>query len=85
MDIDARAFGNLEGEVKALAQTLEAQNKTLAAQNETLARVIQELGEVKTTLSEARGGWKLLMLISGASATAAGAVTWIAQHIRFGP
>jgi prefoldin subunit 5 len=78
MDIDARAFGNLEGEVKALAATL-------AAQNETLALVTKELHEIKTTLSEAKGGWKTLVWIGGASATAAGAVTWIMQHVRFGP
>ncbi len=85
MDIDARAFGQLEGEVKALAQTLEAQNKTLEAQNATLAQVTKELGEIKTTLSEARGGWRTLVWIAGASATAAAGVSWAAQHIRFGP
>jgi phage shock protein A len=85
MDIDARAFGQLEGEVKALAQTLEAQNKTLAAQNDTLAQVTKELGEIKTTLAEARGGWKTLIWIAGAAAAAASGVTWVMQHLRFGP
>ncbi len=83
MDIDARAFGQLEGEVKALAMTLDAQNKTLEQQNVALAAVSKELGEIKTTLSEARGGWKALVWIAGVSATAAGAVTWILQHITF--
>jgi phage shock protein A len=78
MDIDARAFGQLEGEVKAISQTLEAQNKTLAA-------VTKELSEIKTTLSEARGGWKTLIYIGGASAAAASAVTWVLQHLRLMP
>jgi hypothetical protein len=85
MDIDARAFGQLEGDVKALRETLEVQNKTLEAQNAVLATVTRDLSEIKTTLSEARGGWKTLIYIGGASATAASAVTWIMQHIRFGP
>jgi prefoldin subunit 5 len=78
MDIDARAFGYLEGEVKAIVKTLEEQNKTLAA-------LTKELGEIKTTLSEAKGGWKTLVWIGGASATAAGCVTWIMQHLKLMP
>jgi prefoldin subunit 5 len=83
MDIDARAFGQLEGEVKALAQTLEAQNKTLESQNVALAAMSKELGDIKVTLSEARGGWKTLVFIGGAAASAATAVTWVLQHITF--
>lgn len=89
MDIDARAFGQLEGEVKALAAALEAQNKmfeaTSASQNQALAGLAQELAEVSKTLSEARGGWRTLIWIAGASASAAGAVTWVLQHITFRP
>lgn len=83
MDIDARAFGQLEGEVKALAQMLEQQNKTLESQNETLESLIRQLAAVSTTLSEARGGWKTLLWIAGASASAAGFISWILQHITF--
>jgi uncharacterized coiled-coil protein SlyX len=83
MDIDARAFGQLEGEVKALAQTLDAQNKTLEAQSKTLEHLATQLAAVSTTLAEARGGWRTLIWIAGASASAAGAVTWILQHLTF--
>lgn len=74
MDIDARSFGLLEGQVIALA-------KTLSEQNETLAEVRRELADIKTTLSEARGGWRTLVWIAGASAAAASGVTWGLQHI----
>jgi hypothetical protein len=83
MDIDARAFGQLEGEVKALSITLESQNRTLEAQNSVLAELTRELSEIKTTLAEARGGWKTLLWIGGASASAATAVTWVLQHLSF--
>ena len=83
MDIDARAFGQLEGEVKALAGMVASTNATLVAQNETLAAQSTQLNEIKTTLAEARGGWKALVWIAGVSATAAGAVTWILQHLTF--
>ena len=83
MDIDARAFGQLEGEVKALAQTLESQNKTLEAQSATMASMKDQMDSISATLSEARGGWKTLVWIAGASASAAGAGTWILQHVTF--
>lgn len=36
---------------------------------------------MQSTLSEARGGWKTLMLVGGAGATAAAGITWIADHL----
>lgn len=83
MDIDARAFGQLEGEVKALGSMLESQNKTLEAQNKTLESLTSQLAEVSHTLAEARGGWRTLLWIAGASASAAGVVTWFLQHLTF--
>ena len=74
MDIDARAFGQLEGEVKALHLMLAEQNKTLAA-------LSVQLDEVTKTLAEAQGGWKTLLWIGGAAAAASSAVTWALQHI----
>ncbi len=76
MDVDARAFGQLEGEVKALHAMLTEQNKTLAM----LQVQIEELSH---TLSEAKGGWRTLVWIGGASAAFATAVSWILQHIVF--
>lgn len=76
MDIDAREFGRLEGEVQALGATL-------AAQNVVLAELKRELAAVNVTLSEAKGGWRVLLIIGGASATAATAVNWLLQHIAF--
>lgn len=76
MDIDARAFGQLEGEVKALHQMLAEQNKTLAA-------LTAQLDSVSMTLSEARGGWKTLVWLGGLSATASALVTWGLSHLAF--
>lgn len=81
MDIDPRAFGQLEGEVKALGEALKATRETLEQQNKALAGLAKELTDIKTTLAEAKGGWKTLLWIGGASASAAGAVSWILQHL----
>jgi hypothetical protein len=76
MDIDARAFGQLEGEVKALHGMLIEQNKALAA-------LTVQLDLVNKTLAEAKGGWKTLVWLGGVSATAASAITWLFTHVPF--
>ena len=75
MDIDARAFGQLEGEVKALGLMMIEQNKTLASLN-------AQLYEVRQTLSEARGGWRTLLWIGGAAAAASSALTWLLHSFK---
>ena len=46
-------------------------------------RMVQDMNEIKTslanihkTLSEARGGWQVLMYVGGASAVIASMITW---------
>jgi len=47
-------------------------------------RMVQDMSEVKTclasinkTLSEAKGGWQVLMYVGGASAVIASMITWV--------
>jgi len=68
--IDPREFGRLEQEVKQLASQMTTIQTTLSQINETL--------------SEAKGGWRTLMLLGGAGAAIGGAITWAAQHLRWG-
>jgi uncharacterized coiled-coil protein SlyX len=83
MDIDARAFGQLEGQVAALHQMMAAQNATLSLQNDTLAKLNTKLDLMSNTMSEAKGGWKTLIWLGGMAATAGGIVTWAVSHIPF--
>jgi hypothetical protein len=76
MDIDARAFGQLEGEVKALHAMLLDQNKALAA-------LTLQLDQVNRTLAEAKGGWKTLVWLGGVSAAASSLLTWAVAHVPF--
>jgi prefoldin subunit 5 len=39
------------------------------------------LQAIQTTLSEARGGWRVLMLIAGASGTVGAAITQFAHYV----
>lgn len=38
------------------------------------------LSEINNTLSEARGGWKILMMIGGAGGAVGSFITWVVAH-----
>ena len=65
--IDRRDYGRLEAQVEQLVKDVHEMQATIKAMNETL--------------QEAKGGWKLLMAVSGASATAAGLISWVLTHV----
>lgn len=81
MDIDARAFGQLEGQVQALTLMLSAQKQTLDAQNDVLAKLNAKIDALSATMSEAKGGWKTLVWLGGMAATVGGLVTWALSHL----
>jgi hypothetical protein len=69
--IDPREFGRLEEEVKQLSKQMEAMQATLLA--------------INSTLNEAKGGWRALMLLGGAGAAVGSLATWALQHVRLLP
>ncbi len=83
MDIDARAFGQLEGQVAALHQMLAAQNTTLSLQNDALAKLNTKIDLLATQMSEAKGGWKAGVWLVSTAAGAGGLVTWLFTHLPF--
>jgi hypothetical protein len=48
---------------------------------ESNQQLTAKLDQVLLTLSEARGGWKTLMVVGGAASSAGAALTWIIQHL----
>lgn len=74
-DINAREFGQLEAEVRNLKHIVEVQAATLKDMN-------KELETISHTLSEAKGGWRTILWLSGTSATVGAIITWIASHLH---
>lgn len=70
--ISPREFGQLEGAVKAL----DSKMGELAADVVALSEKVDTL---TTLLTEAKGGWRALMWVAGASATLGGAVVAIVK------
>ena len=69
--IDPRDFGRLEQQVAQLNTQVALLQETLATVNETL--------------SQAKGGWRTLMLLGGAGAAAGSLITWVLSHVRLMP
>ena len=64
-DVNAQEFGRLQAEVSALRRDMDRITGVLDEMNATLTNVQQQM-------SEARGGWKTMMLLGGASASLGG-------------
>lgn len=72
--IDPQEFGRLEAEVAALRRDNDRQLAMLTAMQ-------QQLVAIESRLSEAKGGWRALMLLGGASAAMGGTLMGIAQKL----
>ncbi len=66
-------LGRHDAQIEGLQAQVKQLHRDMQAMNETLV-------EINRTLSEARGGWKTLMLVGGGAATigafAAKLITW---------
>lgn len=76
--IEARInIARLQEQVTHLSEgveVLQESNKELTA----------KLDQVLLALSEARGGWKTLMLVGGAASTLGGLISWAFSHFARG-
>ena len=46
-----------------------------------MAEIKKSLALIQATLSEAKCGWKTLLMVGGAAATIGGAIRWLLQHM----
>jgi hypothetical protein len=76
-DFDPKEFGRLQAQVEQLLKSNELLTETVA----TMSAAIQSM---QLQMAEAKGGWKVLMAIGGASATAGGALSWVLTHFKWG-
>lgn len=76
-DIDPQEFGRLQAQV----ETLIASD---GAKTALLAQLAADMTAVRLQLAEAKGGWRLLLLLGGAGATFGSVMTWALTHFKFG-
>ena len=53
---------------------IEALDKDLREMRDDMRRIFEKLDSINSTLAEAKGGWKTLMWVAGASAALGGVV-----------
>ena len=73
-EFDLQEFGRLQAQVETLIDTNRVNTETLA----TLSAAIQSM---QLQMAEAKGGWRALMLIGGASASLGSFATWALTHL----
>lgn len=77
--IDPQEFGELRAQVQRLLES----DKEKADQ---LSAISENVTAMRLQMAEARGGWKAVMLLGGASATLGGlATTWLSHLFGKGP
>lgn len=70
-DFDPIQFGVLQQRVENLTDAVD--------------RLDAAVEKLSTTISETRGGWKMLVTLGTVVATVSGAVTWAVGHVKFTP
>ncbi|MDE2419522.1 MAG: hypothetical protein KGN32_17160 [Burkholderiales bacterium] len=79
--INQEALQNAHIQIAVLETKVEAQGREIGELKAMIQALGVKLDGVATTLTEARGGWKLMMLLGGGAATFGSVITWIATHL----
>jgi prefoldin subunit 5 len=69
-----RDLGKHDAQIDALNARIDTLDNDLREMRADLRRVFEKLDSINTTLSEAKGGWKTLMIVGGISAVVGGAI-----------
>jgi hypothetical protein len=67
--IDPQEFGELRAQVRLLLEQDKLKTQMLSSMNDTLQAM-------RLQMAEAKGGWKLLMLLGGSASALGSALTW---------
>lgn len=77
--IDRRDYGQLEERVAQLTATVRAHIENVQATQQALSRDIHELQEM---MSEAKGGWRTVMLLGGIAASIGSLISWLIANFK---
>lgn len=80
-ELNQEALSQAHIAIAVLETKVEAQAKEIERLTAIVERMATKLDTVASTLTEARGGWRAMMLLGGAGATFGGLVTWALEHM----
>ena len=64
------------------ARELGEHSSRLKALESGMTEMRGDVKEILSTLNQAKGGWRTLMMVSGVSGTVGGVLVWAAQHMK---
>lgn len=67
--------------IAVLETMVEDQGREIGELKVLVEKMATKLDAVASTLTEARGGWRAMMLLGGAGATFGGLLTWALEHL----
>jgi len=70
-------------QIARLEERIATIDRDMRLQTERLELMQAQLAQVLNALSEAKGGWRTLMWLGGASAAMGGLISWVLTHVRF--
>lgn len=70
---------------REMREMKELQRRDMEEVRAAQKALADKLDAVLTVMSEARGGWRTLMLIGGASGTIGALLAWLFNHLGRGP
>ena len=69
-------------QIARLEERMATMDRDMRAQSVKLDDMRAQLEQVLAALSEAKGGWRTLMLLGGAAASAGGLISWVLSHVQ---
>jgi prefoldin subunit 5 len=72
---------NANTEIALLKQAMAHRDKQIDDLAESVKTLTTKVDSIAQTLSEAKGGWRILMLVGGASGLMGGAVHWFLNNV----
>jgi hypothetical protein len=67
--------------VAELKARVEGMGREIGELKDDIKTLTATVNALRDQITEARGGWRTLMLLGGAAASAGGAISWAVQHL----
>ena len=69
-------------QIARLEERMATMHRDMATQQEQLAALQEQMTQVLSALSEAKGGWRTLMLLGGAATAFGAVISWALAHFQ---
>lgn len=83
MDEKTNALNSANIEIALLKQAMAHRDKKIDELSISVKELKESVDIIANTLTEAKGGWRMLMLVGGVSGIFGGAIHWFLNNITF--